>query len=101
MWFKTLAFASLLVVAAFGVAQGAAMLTPLVVDGERYFTVEWQTADTAGHPTVYGRIRNEYGLSARKVRLLVNSLDATGAELACELGFESAGRNRSILQRGG
>jgi len=79
MWFKTLAFASLLVIAASAVAQGAALLSPLVTDGERYFTVEWQAADTSGHPTVYGRIRNEYGFSARKVRLLVNSLDASGA----------------------
>jgi hypothetical protein len=87
MWFKTLALASLLVVAASAVAQGAAMLTPLVVDGERYFTVEWQTADTAGHPTVYGRIRNEYGFSARKIRLLVNSLDATGAVTAQTIAY--------------
>jgi hypothetical protein len=87
MWFKTLAFASLLVVAASTVAQGAAMLTPLVVDGERYFTVEWQTADTNGHPTVYGRIRNEYGFSARKIRLLVNSLDATGAVTAQTIAY--------------
>jgi hypothetical protein len=87
MWFKTLALASFLVVAASAVAQGAAMLTPLVVDGERYFTVEWQTSDTNGHPTVYGRIRNEYGFSARKIRLLVNSLDATGAVTAQTIAY--------------
>jgi hypothetical protein len=87
MWFKTLALASVLVVAASAVAQGAAMLTPLVVDGERYFTLEWQAADTNGHPTVYGRIRNEYGFSARKVRLLVNSLDASGAVTAQTIAY--------------
>ena len=87
MRLKTLVLASVLVVAASAVAQGAAMLTPLVVDGERYFTVEWQTADTAGQPTVYGRIRNEYGFSARKIRLLVNSLDAAGAVTAQTLAY--------------
>jgi len=87
MWFKTLALASVLVVAASAVAQGAAMLTPLVVDGERYFTVEWQAADTNGGPVVHGRIRNEYGFSARKIRLLVNSLDATGAVTAQTIAY--------------
>jgi hypothetical protein len=87
MWFKTLAFASLLVVAVSAVAQGAAMLTPLVVDGERYFTLDWQAADSHGHPTVYGRIRNEYGFSARRVRLLINSLDAAGAVTAQTLAY--------------
>jgi hypothetical protein len=79
MWFRILAFASVLVTVCSGLAQGAAMLTPLVLNGERYFTVEWQTADTDGRPVIHGRIRNEYGFVARKIRLLVDSLDATGA----------------------
>jgi hypothetical protein len=82
MWFKTLAFASVLIAGVSAVAQGAALLTPLVVDGERYFQVEWQAADTNGRPTVWGRIRNDYGVTARKVRLLVDSLDAAGAVTA-------------------
>jgi hypothetical protein len=87
MWFKALAFASILVAAAFAVAQGAALLTPLVVDGERYFKVEWQVADTSGHPTVYGHVRNEYGFPAHKLRLLINSLDASGAVTAQTLAY--------------
>ena len=87
MWLRTLAFASVLVAAASGIAQGAAMLTPLVVDGERYFRVEWQAADTNGRPLVHGRIRNEYGFPARKIRLLVDSLDATGAVIAQTLVY--------------
>ena len=87
MWFKALALASVLVVAASAVAQGAAMLTPLMVDSERYFTLEWQAADSDGRPTVYGRIRNEFGFSARKVRLLVDSLDATGTVTAQTIAY--------------
>ena len=87
MWFRTLALASVLVAVAFGIAQGAAMLTPLVVDGERYFTVEWQAADTHGRLVVYGRIRNEYGFAARKVRLLIDSLDAAGAVTAQTIAY--------------
>ena len=87
MQFKTLAFASLLLAATSAVAQGAALLTPLVVDGERYFTLEWQAADTNGRPAVHGRIRNEFGFTARKVRLLVDSLDATGAVTAQTISY--------------
>ena len=87
MWFRTLALASVLVAVAFGIAQGAAMLTPLVVDGERYFTVDWQAADTNGRPAVYGRIRNQYGFTAHKVRLLVDSLDAAGAVTAQTIAY--------------
>ena len=83
MRFKTLAFASLLVAATSAIAQGAALLAPLVVDGERYFTLEWQTADTE----VWGRIRNEWGFTARRVRLLVDSLDAAGAVTAQTLSY--------------
>jgi hypothetical protein len=87
MWFRALAFASVLVAAAFTVAQGAALLTPLVVDGERYFRLEWQTADTGGRPIVWGRIRNEYGFTASKVRLLIDSLDASGAVTAQTIAY--------------
>lgn len=83
MRFKTLAFACLLVAATSALAQGAALLTPLVVDGERYFRVEWQSADTE----VWGRISNEWGFSARRVRLLVDSLDPSGAVTAQTLSY--------------
>ena len=83
MRFKTLAFASLLVTVTIGLAHGAAPLKPLVVDGERYFTVEWQVADTQ----LWGRIRNEWGFGARKVRLLVDTLDAGGAVTAQTIAY--------------
>jgi hypothetical protein len=87
MWFRTLAFATVLLVAAVTVAQGAALLSPLVVDGERYFRLEWQAADTNGRPTVQGRIRNEYGFTAHKVRVLIDSLDAAGAVTAQTIAY--------------
>jgi hypothetical protein len=58
-----------------------------VVDGERYFTLEWHSADTGGRPVVWGRVRNEYGFPARKVRVLVDSLDASGAITAQTLAY--------------
>jgi hypothetical protein len=83
MRFKTLAFALLVAAGPSTFAEGAAPLAPLVVDGERYFTLEWQAADTQ----VWGRIRNEWGFAARKVRLLVDSLDAAGAVTAQTIAY--------------
>ena len=87
MGFKTMAFASFLVAFTVVIAQGAALLTPLVVNGERYFRLEWQVADKNGHPVVHGQIRNEYGFTAQKVRLLVDSLDANGAVTAQTISY--------------
>jgi hypothetical protein len=87
MWFKTVVLAGVMIVAASAAAYGAAGLTPLVVNGEQYFKVEWQAGDTGGRPTVYGRIRNEYGVPAHKVRLLIDSLDASGAVTAQTIAY--------------
>lgn len=87
MWVKPLAFAGLLIAATSAVVHGAALMSPVVVNGERYFTLEWQSADTGGRPVVWGRVRNEYGFVARKVRVLVDSLDASGAVTAQTLAY--------------
>jgi hypothetical protein len=76
--FKMLTVSALLLFAGGALAQGLARLTPLVVDGERFFALEWQAA-ADGRPVVYGTIRNEFGFGAQKVRLLVDSLNAAGA----------------------
>jgi hypothetical protein len=85
MWLKTLAFSALMLAVTLGHSYAAAGLKPLVLDGERYFTLQWQAGDTAGRPGVHGVIRNEFGFGARKVRLLVDSLDAAGAVTAQKL----------------
>lgn len=75
---RTLALASLLLFAGPALAQGPGRLTPLVVEGDRFFSLQWQAADGA-RPLVYGSLGNEFGLGAQKVRLLVDSLDGAGA----------------------
>ena len=87
MWFKALVFSSLSLVATSALAQGSARLIPLVVDGERYFTLQWQAADTKDRPSVQGYIRNDYGFGAQKIRLLVDSLDAAGALTAQTIAY--------------
>ena len=68
-----------------------ALLQPLVGGWERYFQLEWQHEDRAGHPVVYGKIFNNGGFSARNIRLLTEGLDAQGNVLEQKvtwLGFE-------------
>ncbi|MGH7341394.1 MAG: hypothetical protein ACREKH_12970 [Candidatus Rokuibacteriota bacterium] len=83
MWLKTLVFSIALLSAASAMAQGRALLTPLVVDGERYFTLQWQAVDTR----VHGVIVNEFGFGARDVRLLIDSLDASGGVTAQTIAY--------------
>ena len=68
-------------------AQGTPPLTPLVVDGERYFKLEWEAADRNGRPAVRGSILNDFGFPAQKIRLLVDRLDAAGGITAQTIGY--------------
>ena len=68
-------------------AQSAKPLTPLVVDGGRYFKLQWESADHKGRPVVQGSIFNDYGVPARKIRVLVDSLDAAGGVTAQTIGY--------------
>ena len=87
MWLKTLALSILLLSASSAMAQGPAVLKPLVMEGDRYFTLQWQAGDTNGRSDVHGVIRNEFGFAARKIRLLIDSLDATGGVTAQTLEY--------------
>ena len=87
MWLKTLAVSALVLSAASALAQGAPRLTPLVVDGERYFKLQWEGADYRGRPAVRGYILNDFGFSARRVRLLIDSLDTAGAVTAQTIAY--------------
>ena len=68
-------------------AQSPTRLTPLVVNGERYFTLQWEAADRKGRPVVRGSILNDFGFTAQKIRLLVDSLDAAGGVTAQTIGY--------------
>lgn len=72
---------ALLAAGAGGSASGAELLEPLVLGGERFFAVEWEAAERRGRPVVYGTIGNEWGFPARRVQLLVESLDGSGRVL--------------------
>lgn len=71
--------ASVLVAAGPAPAQ---TLTPHIVGWERYFTVTWETFERRGRTHVGGYVVNQHGAAMGRVRLLVDSLDASGRVLA-------------------
>ncbi len=50
-----------------------------MVDGEKYFTIDWERGQYRGRPSVRGYIANRWGLAATNLRLKVEGLDGTGA----------------------
>ena len=67
--------------------QPAAMLQPLTVGWERYFTLDWQAGERHGQAVVYGHIFNNAGFTAANVRLLVEGLDDKGQVLSQSIGW--------------
>ncbi|HSF05311.1 MAG TPA: FxLYD domain-containing protein [Methylomirabilota bacterium] len=72
--------ASLLLLAASPVCTSAAPpLSPLVVDWESYFRLDWQTAQARGRTVVRGTIQNTSTYRARRIQLLIEGVDTSGA----------------------
>jgi hypothetical protein len=54
----------------------------------RYFRVEYQTGtDQEGRPLVWGYVYNDRGLGHARVRILVETLDASGKPIAQEIDY--------------
>ncbi len=89
---KRAAALALLGVLAVGVARVAAQDTfdtrePLIVGADRFFRLEWQPGRSRkGQPVVEGYVYNDWGLTAERVSLLVEALDASGARVASSVG---------------
>jgi hypothetical protein len=47
-------------------------------DADRFFGLEWAGGERRGHPNVTGYVVNNYRVRAGNVRLLIESLDASG-----------------------
>jgi hypothetical protein len=60
----------------------AQSLTPWFPGWERYFTVSWEPFDRRGQPYLGGYIVSNYGVTATRVQLLVDSLDSSGQIVA-------------------
>ena len=67
--------------------SSAAMLRPLTVGWENYFTIDWTTGVERGRPIVHGHIRNTWGFAATNVRLLVEGVNDRGEVLGQTIGW--------------
>ena len=64
---------------------------PLVVGWEQFFKLDWVATQQGGRPAVAGHVLNDWGFGARRIRLLVDELDAQGAivwQTISWLGFD-------------
>jgi hypothetical protein len=70
-----------------GAPAAASSQSYRVYGAERYFTLTWEPGSYRGRPTVAGYVGNEYGIAAANVRLLVESLDASGEVTGTTVGY--------------
>jgi hypothetical protein len=56
----------------------AAPLSPLVVDWERYFTIDSRATRMDGRSLVTGMVRNTSSCGAQRIQLLIDALDSSG-----------------------
>src|SRR5258708_36495739 len=73
---KTLALVLVLLLCV--VASAGAVLAQSFGDADRYFGLEWTGGERRGRPNVNGYVVNNYRVRAANMRLLVESLDASG-----------------------
>jgi hypothetical protein len=69
----------LLVALAAPVVAPAANLTPLVLGWEQFFKIDWQAGQRGGRSIVYGHLKNDWGMPATRIQLLVEGFDTSGA----------------------
>ena len=70
-----------------GIASADRQLTPLVIGWEQFFKVEWEAGERKGRPVVQGYIKNDWGMTAANVRLLVDGLDPSGQVVSQTVGW--------------
>jgi len=78
-------------------AAVAVLLSPVAVHAQSYrtygseafFAVDWQAGERRGRPVVTGHVMNTYGIATQYVRLLVESLDASGQVTGTTIGYVS------------
>jgi hypothetical protein len=70
-----------------GSTSASGPLTPLVVGWEQFFTIDWKVSPAKGRPLVWGYIRNNWGMPAANMRLLVEGLDASGQIVTQQLSW--------------
>lgn len=85
---KPTAAALLLLLLALPVA-GSAQQPYRIYGSDRYFAVDWEPAQWRGRPALFGHVTNLYGMTAIRLTLLVESLDAAGQVVDTARGYIS------------
>jgi hypothetical protein len=70
-----------------GAPTPAQSLTPLEIDWEQIFRLEWQVAERDGRPLIFGRIFNVSFYGVSRIQLLVDQLDAAGRVVAQQIAW--------------
>jgi hypothetical protein len=70
-----LAAIALIVLAATGCGFSTQPVEPLVAGGQRFFILDWQATQRGGQPLVQGHVKNNWGLTAQNVMLLVEGVE--------------------------
>jgi hypothetical protein len=86
MRYRVLAGLLLVVLGACAVAP-AAPLTPLVLGWEQFFKIDWQAGQRGGRSIVYGHLKNDWGMPATKIQLLVEGFDTSGAVVGQQVAW--------------
>jgi hypothetical protein len=86
-----LAILALLSIVQFANGVAAERLSPLIPGWERFFTVSWEPIERRGQPYLGGYIVSNYGVTATRVQLLVESLDAAGQTTGQHVEWLSGG----------
>jgi hypothetical protein len=58
-----------------------------VYGADQFFRLTWEPVEDGGRLSVSGYVTNNYGLEAINVRLMVESLDASGRVMAKTIGY--------------
>lgn len=67
--------------------QDAPLPEGQVYGANRFFDVVWEPVDYGGRLSIGGYVTNNYGLEAMHVRVIVESLDASGRVVARTIGY--------------
>jgi hypothetical protein len=67
-------------------AQEAPAREGQMVGADQFFRLVWEPVEYGGRLSIGGYVTNDYGLEATHVRLIVESLDATGRVTARTIG---------------
>jgi hypothetical protein len=71
------------------VGGAAAALAQTGLDPDRFFGLEWAGGERRGHPAVTGYVVNNYRIRAANMRLIVDTLDASGKVIETTSGTVS------------